>query len=359
MIIYSKPSEKVGNKKQQKEKVREGIAMSTKRELVLKAFHKEKTDRIPVGFWHHYLDEIDFNEALNRPELLEKNIAGHKKFKEEFDPDFVKIMTDGLFYLPYEARKVESAEELKALQPIPKDHEFFAKNEELVRRVREIYGEDVLLFFNEFSPYNQLLQIVGGLDRVYAIKRVHELLEEDAAAVAQALDVIADSLNELSARVIKPGLADGLYLSVNNPNRSIPAQIYSTFIAPSEIKVLEAANKLAADNILHICGYQGNTNILSVYENYPANIINWAVFAEGVGLAEGKKLFHDKAVIGGFGNTKDSVLYKGTKEEIEKYVEDLLASVGKEGIIIGADCTVPADIDVQRLNWVREKAANI
>lgn len=331
--------------------------MSTKRELVLKTFHKEKTDRIPVGFWHHFLEGDEFNAALERPELVQKNLEGHRKFKEDFDPDFVKIMTDGFFYLPFDFTDIHTTGDLRGLKPLPADHPFFAKNEELVNGVREIYGEDILLYFNEFSPLSQLISDLGGLNRELGFRTVKRFLEEDASAVAYALDIIADSLNELTKRVVKPGLADGIYLSVNNPNRSIPAQIYTSFISPSEIKVLEASNGLAEDNILHICGFQGNRNILSVYQNYPVTVVNWAVFAEGVGLAEGKKYFGDKAVIGGFGNTKDSVLYAGTKEEIEKYVEELLASVGREGVIVGADCTVPAEIDVQRLQWVRDKAA--
>lgn len=331
--------------------------MGTKRELVLKTFHKEKTDRIPVGFWHHFLEGDEFNGALEKPELLQKNLEGHRKFKEEFDPDFVKIMTDGFFYLPFDLKSIQTVEDLRALKPVPADHPFFERNVELVKGVREIYGEDILLYFNEFSPFGQLLSGIGGLGREPGFQKVKKLLEEDASAVAYALDIIADSLNELTGRVVKPGLADGIYLSVNNPNRGIPAQIYTSFISPSETKVLEAANRLAEDNILHICGFQGNKNILSVYQKYPVTVVNWAVFAEGVGLAEGRKLFGGKAVIGGFGNTKDDVLYTGTKEEIEKYVEELLSSVGREGVIIGADCTVPADIDVQRLQWVRDKAA--
>lgn len=59
--------------------------MSTKRELVLKTFHNEKADRIPVGFWHHFLDGEDFNAALERPELVQENLEGHRKFKEEIE----------------------------------------------------------------------------------------------------------------------------------------------------------------------------------------------------------------------------------------------------------------------------------
>jgi uroporphyrinogen decarboxylase len=40
-------------------------------------------------------------------------------------------------------------------------------------------------------------------------------------------------------------------------------------------------------------------------------------------------------------------------------VEKLISEVGKTGVVIGADCTVPADIDIDRLNWARQKAKEL
>ena len=51
--------------------------------------------------------------------------------------------------------------------------------------------------------------------------------------------------------------------------------------------------------------------------------------------------------------------WRRNKMPLEDYVEQLLNETGKEGIIIGADCTVPSDIDIDRLHWVREKAASL
>lgn len=336
--------------------------MSTKRELVLKAFHNEETEKIPVGFWFHFLEGDEFDAGLEIPELLEKNIAGHKKFKEDFDPDFVKIMTDGFFNLPYDFSEIDTVSDLRNLKQLPENHPFFEKNLELVKRVREVFGNDTLLFFNVFSPFSQL---VGGLagksfqGRANAVKTFVRFLNEDAEAVENALDIIAEGIGKLLKLVVKEGLADGIYLSVNNPNRTIPEQTYKQHIAPSEKKVLAFAKEQSLDNILHICGYAGNTNILAAYQDYDVEVVNWAVHAELLGLKEGKEFFGGKAVIGGFGNTKDSVLYKGTKEEVEKYVENLVKEVGRKGVIIGADCTVPSDIDIERLKWVRDIAATL
>ena len=83
---------------------------------------------------------------------------------------------------------------------------------------------------------------------------------------------------------------------------------------------------------------------------------NFAAAVEGVSLSQGKQLFGGKAIIGGFANTANGVLYKGTKEQIQAETRKLLADAGRTGVILGADCTVPRDIDLEHLEWVRESA---
>ena len=47
--------------------------MSTKREIVLKAFKGEAVDRVPVGFWHHFTREDEWLKGFSNPEIIEKN----------------------------------------------------------------------------------------------------------------------------------------------------------------------------------------------------------------------------------------------------------------------------------------------
>ena len=90
------------------------------------------------------------------------------------------------------------------------------------------------------------------------------------------------------------------------------------------------------------------------FKDYPAAAYNIAVYAEGVSLSAGKKLFGGKPVFGGF--AQDTVIYKGTREEVKKATWDILDECGQLGVMIGADCTVPNDIDDDRFNWVRDAA---
>ena len=78
---------------------------------------------------------------------------------------------------------------------------------------------------------------------------------------------------------------------------------------------------------------------------------------EKLPLERGKELFGGRAVIGGFGNTKADLLYTGNEAVIKAAARSLLAKAGRTGVILGADCTVPGDIDLRHLEWVREAAA--
>ena len=94
---------------------------------------------------------------------------------------------------------------------------------------------------------------------------------------------------------------------------------------------------------------------MEVWQDYPAKAVNWAVYVEKLTLAEGKRFFGGRCVLGGFDNRKTGILYSGSREEIERETERLVEETGRRGVVLGADCTLPSDIDLERMKWVREK----
>ena len=330
----------------------------TKKQLVLAAFNNEPVDRVPVGFWHHFLKDPEHTQGLGHPEVFAENIAGLKKFYNGFKPDFVKIMSDGFFIYPnkalYDLKSVKAAAGIK---PVGEDAPWIEEQVNLVKTAANAFGKEVLLFYNIFAAprYLEFMRSSGDANDIFV-----KLLQEDKDAVKHILDVMSDDLAALARRVITDGKADGIYLSVQNiPRPEVTHEVYDEIIAPAEKKILAAANEVSKNNILHICGYEGSRNDLTWYKDYDAKVINYAAVVEKIKLSEGKKIFGGKAVLGGLDNTTDGVLYKGTKEEVEARTEEIIKDAGKTGIIIGADCTVPSDIDLKRLNWVRDKAATL
>lgn len=63
---------------------------------------------------------------------------------------------------------------------------------------------------------------------------------------------------------------------------------------------------------------------------------------------------NNKPVFGGFDNAEGSLLYTGTREEIKKEIYRILDESGTKGVGLGADCTIREDIDLERLQWIKE-----
>lgn len=329
----------------------------SKKELVLAALNGKPVDRVPVGFWCHFTEVGERQDGLINPAVVTKNIEGHKKYYEAFRPDFVKIMSDGYFGYPNERlRNLKSLAGFGSIEPLGENHPWIKKQVELVRTLKQAFGDEVLLFYNVFAPvkFFRLLQS----ENEHQV--VADLIAEDKTVFQNILAVIAQDLAVLSEKVITEGGADGIYFCVQSiQNPAVNKEVYQEVIAPADLAVLNAANAASANNILHVCGFKGLRNDVTWFKDYPAKAVNWAVNVEGVSLAEGRKIFGGKAVIGGFDNTQDGYLYKGSREEVEAFTAGILKGSGKRGVILGADCTVPNDIELERLGWVREAASRV
>lgn len=329
----------------------------SKKELVLAALNNKPVDRVPVGFWFHFTDFNEHQKGLEDPEVIKKNLAGHKKFYESFHPDFMKIMTDGFFGYPNDALKgVRSIRDVKGIKPLGERHPWITKQVEFAKTLHDAYGKEVMMFYNVFSPVRYFMFLQEG--NAYSLAA--QLISEDKDAFKGLLDVIAQDLSLLSRKVITEAGVDGIYFCVQSvQDARVTKEVYEDVIAPSEFAVLNAANAHSDNNILHVCGYEGALNDLTWFKDYPAKAVNWAVNVEGVSLAEGKRLFGDKAVIGGFDNTKNGYLYGGTRSMVESFTEGLISGAGKRGVILGADCTLPNDVSMLGLEWVRKMAASL
>lgn len=331
----------------------------TKRERFLNFLANKPVDRVPVAFFHHFIEDWSlFGHGIENDEVFEKNIEGHRISREIFDPDVAKIMNDSLMLMPVEASFVEKADDLRKIEPLSLNSKFVQRTLELTKRVREIYADsDAPVYVTSFSPTLVLRSAlpegrkpgVGGPETY--IKR---FIKEDPEALGIACKAVSDGIIELNRLLIKEAGVDGIYLSVNNQSGFFPEDIYRKYIGPTEKAVLDDANKLSDMNMLHICGFIGQGNDLNLFTDFDAAAYNWAVHTEKVSLTEGKKLFHGKPVFGGF--EQKGCIYNGTREQVEEYAFKLLDEAGQTGIMLGADCTVPADIDDIHLEWVRQAA---
>jgi uroporphyrinogen decarboxylase len=318
-------------------------------ELIDLALGGKPVSRVPVGFWFHFLGEAETGDASAEERLFSESVEGHRRFIEAFKPDMIKIMSDGFFSHPAKGPLSSPSEAASSIEALGPGHPWIDKQAELVKAIISM-GFKARRFYNVFSPSTTLRFMIGR-------ERLLEWLKADPAAVSGVLSEMAKSLAALAKAVVGAG-ADGLYFSVQNPSaQSFSDDEYGKLLKPGELEILSASRSLGGRDILHVCGYAGVRNRLGCFKDYPADLLSWAASVEGVPLGQGRKLFGSRAVVGGFPNAPGSVIHVGTEEAIKAKTKEILAESGRIGVVLGADCTVPSDIDLKRLEWAREAAA--
>lgn len=310
----------------------------TKRERVIAAMNNRPVDRPPVGFWFHFPPE----KALGQP-----CVDAHLAYYNNVDVDIAKLMCDGYFDYPNPvAKAVKEPGDWYALKPLGPDSEFIRGQVERAKAVKRGLTSDCLVLYNVFAPFSTIR--FGTSDDL-----VMRHLREDEKAIEYALDVIAQDNALLCELLIKEAGVDGVYYCVQGGEKDrFTIDEYRRLITPSDLKVLEHANKFSDLNVLHCCGWAGIPNHLEVWQDYPAKAINWACFIEGMNLSEGKRFFGGKCVLGGFDNRPTGLMFTGDKEDIQQFARELIKQAGTTGIMLGADCTLPASINVERIQWV-------
>lgn len=335
--------------------------MSLSRETVLKALHNETVDQVPASFWRHFADN-EFTNAATTPSVLTTNLNGHRDYYQAVDVDFAKTMLDGYFPYPFHGvNDPKNITDLHNLRPIANDDPWLTGQVGLAEKQKQLAG-DRPTFVTMFSP---LFLLKWALIEHYqeplllADKRFADMYEEDPQLVLHVLKVISDDQKKVAKALMTTSI-DGIYYSTQEiqDERTSTPKFFEEVMEPTDIDVQNAINAVSPLNILHICGFDGADNHLDWFVNYPLQVINWATETDGYSLAAGKKLFGDRPVMGGLDNSAKGILYSGTKQQIQDKVYALIAETGNQGVLLGADCTVPRDIDYDHLRWAIEAAHN-
>lgn len=323
-----------------------------KRTRVLNAMNKKEVDHVPVGFWFHFGGEEAVGDAC---------VKAHLNYYRETDLDFVKIMCDN--YFPFPLPEIKCAADWRKVKPLAEDHPFIREQVERAKAIVEAIGSERCVFYNVFAPFSSLRFGAEALGLSDADVMAH--IREDKNAVMQALDRIGQSNALLAELLIAEAGCDGVYYCVQGGeyDRFTP-QEYRALIRPSDLYVLEHANRFSDNNIIHMCGWAGNRNQLSIWQDYPAKVVNWAVHVEGLDLEEGRYFIGGRTSLGGFEthwdeHTQQGILYTGNKQELQEYTRNMILNHGKIGMMLGGDCTIDAKLSWERIRWVVEAARSI
>ena len=263
--------------------------MTDDRRKVIDAFLNNEEESRVPVAFWHHFVSFHDHYSGADEEIYQTVLREQKKFADEVKPDLLKIMSDGFFGHPSVCRKT--------------------------------------------------------------IRTTEDLAELGSVGAAKC---IASDTKCLVKRLFEETSVDGIYYSVQCvQDKLMTHEGHRKLVEPLDLDVLQYINRFSDRTILHICGYGKYTNHLSWYKEYPVKAYNWAVYSEGIGLAEGKKLLNEKPVLGGFDNAEGSILYTGSEEELREEIRRILDEAGTKGVAIGADCTISSEVTAERLELIR------
>lgn len=279
---------------------------------------------VPAAFFLH------FPPAFHRGRAA---VEKHLEFFRFTGMDLLKIQ----FEMPWPDLKITDARQWARVRPLGMG--FYRPMLEVVEGLVRKAGAEAVVVLTLYSPYMIAAHLVrdGRLDADIA---------EAPEAVAQGLLRLADDVLEF-VRACKDVGLDGFYHSTQGgeENRFANRSLFDEVVRPADLRVMREIDGLFHFNILHVCDYHrskvGGYASMEPFLDYPGHVLSCSHHIGGreVELASLHSQF-GRPVLGGLDRL--GVLATGTEEEVRREARRVLEGAFP-GLILGADCTVPAD----------------
>lgn len=304
------------------------------RENTIAAVRGKKIDYIPSGFWLHFPESCFHGEAA---------VQAHLDFFRETETDIMKVMNENV--VPCSV-PIVNPEDWANIPVFDRNSGFIQDQLEITKTILDKVHDKGIVLLTIHGIVASAWHARGGTAGYETGSTfLTEHLRANPKAVAQAYDRISDALAILTEEAIKIGVDGIYYAALGGESYLYTDEEFEKFIKPNDLKILKAAANRPAFNILHICKDRLNLNR---YKDYPVDVVNWGIYEQNPNMLEGRKIFPNAAILGGL-DDRAGVLVSGTEEEIRAEVHRVICEMGREKFLLGADCTLPTEIDLARI----------
>jgi uroporphyrinogen decarboxylase len=308
-----------------------------KRDLVLQVLNENKPQTtIPAGFFIHFDPKYHRGQAA---------IDKHLEYFHYTDMDFVKIQYETNFPFRGEIRKPEDW--LK----MPKyGIDFYQDQVDVARGLVQAAGKDALVIMTLYSPFMCARDTIGGDVLVKQIR-------ENPEALKKGMEIITESLRIFVRACIEAGV-DGFYHSTQGgeTSRFEGSPLFEDCIKPFDLSLMNEINEKCEFNILHVCDYFDGYRDLTPFLEYPGNVVNCSLHLGDKKLtAQQVSDLFGRPFMGGI--ERLGTIATGTTREVSDMVRKVLDQA-PERTILGADCTLPADVDWENIRTAIALAHN-
>lgn len=306
-----------------------------KKERVQAAIKKQPVDHVPACFSLHFPREIAFGDAA---------VKAHLDFYRQTDCDILKIMNENLVPAIGE---MNSPADWAKVPAYNRRSPFMQQQLDMIKRILDEEGDAYSLA----TIHGICASTIHPLEAKYGYEPVRRLFVEqmrtDKQPMLDARRRIADAMCDLAQACIEIGCNGVYYAALGAEKHFFTDEEFAEAVEPFDRQILTTIREAGGDIFLHIC--KNNLN-MQRYRNYQdlCDVVNWGVYEVPFSLEEGRRLFPNATIMGGLAN-RSGVLVDGTIEELQAAVRKLIADFGSTGFILGADCTLPTDIPVERI----------
>jgi len=260
----------------------------------------------------------------------------HLEFFRRTDMDFVKIQFEQTYERQEFLEKPSDWSKL-ALRKL----DFY---EPLVQAVRELVKSakrDALILMTLYSPYM-------GAGQCATAPVLHRHLEENPDAVKRGLEILTDSQLIFARACVQAGI-DGFYMSTQGSEKgqfSSP-RIFADYVKPFDLVAMKEVSGVCPFNILHVCDYVAPYASYDAVRDYPGQVVNCNTRLTGGYLSPREiSKFFGRPYMGGM--DRHGILATGTPAQVEDEIRRVVKDAPRQ-FILGADCTVAAETDWNRL----------
>ncbi len=324
----------------------------THKERVIAALEGREPDGVPALFSVHFLDPVTKARLLGQA-----SIDAHLKFFREADGDFAKIMYE---YRPPETEVIRTPEDFDRL--VGRDFAYMDQQLDFCKILTAQTDPDLFLTGTLYGIWHGAFMPLMNMGKKYtmddALMLLTTLLRWNDKPVLAAMQRLTDGLCRLATRYIKEAGLDGVYYAVSQGSKKWLSDEESLrWVKPFDLQIMKAIKDAGGYCILHIC--QADVGMDRFDKDYAAlaDGINWGVYDAPMSLEEGRARW-GKTIIGGMANHKGS-LVDGPEEAVREEVQGIIKKFGRKGFILGADCTLSSDQDLELMRAAIHEARSL
>ena len=317
-----------------------------KKERVLTSINGGTPDHVPTSFSLHFPKDRAFGT---------KGVKSHLEFFEKTNTDILKIMNENL--VPY-VGDIKHPDDWNKIKKITLADDFMVAQLNMVEQILEKCENDAYIVG---TLHGTVASGIHPIEDIYGYEPVRELfcthLREKPQPMVDAFKRMSEGMCLLADKLINMGVDGIYYAALGGENYYFTDEEFEQYIAPLDKMILTSVKEAGGHNFLHMCKDKLNLERYRTYDEY-TDVVNWGIYEDNVSLDEGRKIFKNSTIMGGLHN-RSGVLVDGNDKELTEEIARVIATEGKTNFILGADCTLAAEIDYSRIRLVSDIARQI